>query len=101
AAVLLCGVEGAGPLVTLAQFDELRRWNFGRRALRFPMRPAHLLEQIARYDAADAAAVTRRVRAEANIDTMLDAWLELYGEVMAEQKAAAAPDCLAESRAAA
>jgi len=102
AAVILCGAEGAGPLVTTAQFDDLRRWNFGRRALRFPMRPAHLLEQIARYDATDAAAVARRVRTEANTDAMLDVWLQLYGEVIAEQRAAAAaPDWLAESRAAA
>jgi hypothetical protein len=99
-AVILCGIEGAGPLVTSAQFDELRRWNFGRRALRLPAQPAALLREIARYDPADAAVVAKRVRAEANVESMLDAWLALYQEVIEEQHPAAA-DWLTESRAAA
>lgn len=30
-AVVLCDVGGLGPLVTRAQVQHLRRWNFGRR----------------------------------------------------------------------
>jgi glycosyltransferase involved in cell wall biosynthesis len=97
-AVILCGIEGGGPLVTSGRFDELRRWNFGRRALRLPVQPAALLQEIARYDPADAAVVAQRVRAEANVETMLDAWLALYRDVIEEQRAPAA-DWLTESRA--
>jgi hypothetical protein len=93
-------MEGAGPMVTSARFDELRRWNFGRRAFRSPVPPAALLKEIARYDSADALAVAKRVRAEVNVETMLDAWLALYREVIEEQRAATS-DWLAESRAAA
>jgi hypothetical protein len=86
AAVVLCGLEGDGPLVTPANFDQLRRWNLGRRALRSPVTAERLVHEIAGYDPAAAAQVSERVRAEANVDGMLDAWLALYADVIEEQR---------------
>jgi Glycosyltransferase Family 4 len=84
AAVVLCDARGAGPLVTAGDFDRLRRLNFGRRALVRALRPDVLAEEIARYDAADAAEVSQRARATAGMQAALDEWLSLYREVIAE-----------------
>ena len=89
AAVVLCDAPGAGPLVTAGEFDRLRRFNFGRRTLARPLRPDVLAEEIARYDPADAAEVSRRVRATAGLESALDGWLSLYREVIAEGAPAA------------
>jgi hypothetical protein len=100
AAVVLCDFGGVGPLVTSAALDRLRRQNFGRRLLSGPLEPAALVREMARYDAADAAEVSRRIRASAGLDRQLDALVALYREVIAEH-AARPPDLAAEERAAA
>ncbi len=86
AAVVLCDQAGAGPLVTSADFDRLRPLNFGIRTLRNPVTADFLASQIARYDAADAAEVSRRLRATAGIEEAVDRLLGLYGEVLAEHR---------------
>jgi hypothetical protein len=86
AAVVLCDQAGAGPLVTSADFDRLRPLNFGIRTLRNPVTADFLARQIARYDAADAAEVSRRLRATAGIEEAVDRLLELYAEVLAEHR---------------
>jgi chromosome segregation ATPase len=43
-----------------------------------------LAGEIARYDAADAAEVSRRARAAAGLQAALDEWVSLYREVIAE-----------------
>ena len=105
AAVILCDAVGAGPMVTTANLDALRRVNFGMRALREPCTPAYLGAQIARYDAADARAVSDAVRAGAGTAPMVDQLCALYADVVAEHAAGAAADphaaLQAESRAAA
>jgi hypothetical protein len=100
AAVILCDFGGVGPLVTSAELERLRDLNFGRRALRDPIRPETLAREIARYDAADAAEVTRRVRAVASQEALIDSVLALYDEVL-EEFAAGSPPPEAEGRAAA
>ncbi len=102
AAVVLIAPFGGGPMVTAVDFDRLRRLNFGIRALRFPLTPASLVAEIERYDAADAAAVSRRVRASAGREEAVDALLALYADVLARWQAAASRAGAAEeSRAAA
>jgi hypothetical protein len=101
AAVVLCDVAGAGPMVTTANLDQLRRVNFGMRALRHPCTPDFPAEQIARYDAADARAVSGAVRAAAGTPAMVDELCALYADVIAEYDALQAADPNAESRAAA
>jgi glycosyltransferase involved in cell wall biosynthesis len=100
AAVVLCDVAGAGPMVTTANLDRLRPLNFGMRALREPATPQALAREIARYDAADAAEVSRRIRACAGRDALVDELVALYRAVICEQRALAA-DPAAEGRAAA
>ena len=101
AAVVLVAPFGVGPMVTAADFDRLRRLNFGIRALRQPLAPASLVEEIGRYDAADAAAVSRLVRATAGRDGAVDALLALYREVLERWRTAPShADAAEESRSA-
>jgi hypothetical protein len=81
-AVVPVSAFGLGPMVTAADFDRLRRLNFGIRALRLPLTPAALIAEIARYDAADAAEVSRRVRATADREDAVDALVALYRGVL-------------------
>jgi hypothetical protein len=101
AAVVLCDQAGAGPLVTSADFDRLRPLNFGIRTLRNPVTADFLASQIERYDAADAAEVSRRLRATAGIEEAVDRLLGLYGEVLAEHREQENPPDAEEGRAAA
>ena len=100
AAVVLCDANGVGPLVTSANFDRLRRLNFGIRASREPVSPETLCRELAGYDAADAAAVTTRLRGEGALESAVDELLDIYREVLAEHAAAPAADPAEECRAA-
>jgi hypothetical protein len=91
AAVVLLGVERMGPLVASADFDRLRRWNFGTRAIQGPVDPERVLREIRRYDAQDAARVSERLRREASFETALDALLGVYAEALEEHGREAAP----------
>lgn len=83
AAVVVCDRERIGEMVTTENYARLRRLNFGVRSMDRPIHVDRLAEAIARYDAADAAAVTRRIRAEAGLEAAADAWVRLYEEVLA------------------
>jgi len=86
-AVVLCDVAGAGAMVTTTNVDALRRLNFGMRTLREPPTVDGLLREIARYDADDATAVSRRVRELAGHEVQIDQFLATYGDVLAESAA--------------
>jgi glycosyltransferase involved in cell wall biosynthesis len=102
AAVIVCSHFGLGPMVTTAEFDNLRRSNFGfLSAQGRPFEAAEVLRQIMRYDAADAAAVSARVRETAGLESTVDRLLEVYREVIAEHRAGPPPAQEAESKAAA
>jgi hypothetical protein len=90
AAVVLCDRVGAGPMVTAAEFNRLRPINFGRRALVLPLSSEALLGQLRRYNPADAADVSRRVRTEACLEPVLGRIEALYGEVTQDFAAARA-----------
>lgn len=100
AAVVLCDSRGVGPMVATGELDGLRRLNFGHRTLRSELRPEIIAREIARYDAGDAAEVSRRIRAAASSDLMLDELTALYSEVAEEYAASPEVDAEAESRAA-
>jgi len=99
-AVVLCDAIGSGPMVTTAEVARLRRQNFGVRALQGGLRADVLAREIARYDAADAAEVSRIVRADANQTRAFDEIVSLYREIIEEHRAAPR-DPEAEGRAAA
>src|SRR5262245_40605719 len=86
AAVVLCDEAGAGPLVAPDNWDQLRRLNFGRRALREPVTADWLTDQVARYDAPAAAEVCRRTRAEAGLDFAADDLIAVLGQVAERQR---------------
>jgi hypothetical protein len=83
AAVVVCGAEGLGPMVSAANFEALRRRNFGVRTQPDPIEPGAVLARIDAYDPEDTAAVSRRVRQEAGLEEALDRWLAVYEEAIA------------------
>ena len=89
AAVVLCDATGVGPMVTTSEFDRLRPLNFGLRTLSDPVSADVLERQIARYDAEDAAQVSRLVRAGAGRDATVDQIIPLYLKVIAENQSSA------------
>ncbi len=95
-----------GPPVTLADFERLRLDNFGMRAMGAQLTPEEfgreVGEALARYDPAEAARVSERVRAEAGRDRLVEEFVSLYESAIAEHAAAGgARDEEAEARAAA
>lgn len=101
AAVILCDARGSGPLVTTAGLERLRRLNFGIRALSEQTTPALLLREIERYDPADAAEVSRLVRASSDLSAVVDEALGIYGEIITEYRGLLPADPERENRAAA
>jgi len=98
-AVILCDAAGSGPLVTTSDLDRLRRLNFGIRALSEKVDADLLMREIERYDSKDAAEVSRRIRAGADLESVVDDALALYGEVIAEFRGYTPARCADESRA--
>ncbi|HEX8474621.1 MAG TPA: glycosyltransferase family 4 protein [Pyrinomonadaceae bacterium] len=101
AAVVLCDMFGSGPMVTTGELERLRRLNFGMRTLREPNDAEVIGREIARYDAADAMEVSRRIRARAGLDALVEEVIELYQEVIEEHAGVGSSDALEEGRAAA
>lgn len=105
AAVVVYFGPRVGPLVTSEEVDGLLRVNFGIRAMGPRLNPEALgqavARELARYDAADAAAVSRRVRETAGLEPAVDEIVKVYEEAVAELRAAGGPDFRAEERAAA
>jgi hypothetical protein len=101
AAVILCETDRVGQMVTTDEFDRLRSLNFGIRAIQLPIDAETVSQEIARYDPADAAEVSRRLRAVAGRDETMDEIISLYEEVIAQHRAAAPIDLRDEERAAA
>jgi len=99
AAVVLCDAAGVGEMVTTNNLDRLRPLNFGIRALREAVSAEALAREIARYDANDAAEVSRRIRATAGRDAVIDELVSIYQEVLAES-AGQPNDAIAEYHAA-
>lgn len=71
-AVVLCDFAGLGPMVSLAEYEELRAMNFGFEALTAPHTREGVVERLAAYDATDAAAVTERLRVDASLIAYVD-----------------------------
>lgn len=90
-AVILCDENGLGRLVTSAELELLLRYNLGRRLLTRVVSTEAVGAEIARFDAADAARVSARVRAERGIESGIDALLGLYERVIGEGRRADQP----------
>ncbi|MBV9928502.1 MAG: glycosyltransferase [Acidobacteria bacterium] len=101
AAVILCDAAGCGPLVTTGELERLRRLNFGIRTLTERADPELLLRELERYDAADAAEVSRRVRAASSLDAVVGETVAVYKDVIEEFNRLPPTDPTEEARAAA
>jgi hypothetical protein len=88
AAVILCDVTGLGPMVTSSELGRLRPLNFGFRTLTSALEPEAILAQLARYDPADAAEVSRQVRSTAGLEAAVDRIVAVYEAVAEEHRAA-------------
>ncbi len=84
AAVILCDAAGLGAMVTPADFDRLRRMNFGQGVLTRPLSVLGVVDEIGRYDAEDAARVCATVRHEASLEQAARDWVRRYGAVVEE-----------------
>lgn len=98
-AVVLCDTAGAGPMVTAGELERLRRLNFGVRTLRNNIDSDVLQTEIARYNPADAAEVSRQIRTNAGRSAAIDQTIALYDEAIREFEENDARDCDAEARA--
>jgi hypothetical protein len=91
-AVIVCDEVGLGPMVDSRGLRRLRELNFGIRAMRREITAENLGRELARYDPAEAAEVSRRLRAEADLESTVDRLLALYAEVVEEQARLGEPD---------
>lgn len=96
-AVILCGEDGVGGLVTPEAFERMRSLGFGDRALVRSVTAAALGEEIGRYDPSPCGDVSRRAREEAALPRQIAQWVALYQSMLAEPDSPADPD--GESRA--
>jgi hypothetical protein len=71
-------------MVTSADYDRLRRANFGFATLNQPHSAEVVLAQLRRFDPSDAAAVSARLRAEAGLETYVDRLEDLYANLLAD-----------------
>jgi len=98
-AVIACDFTGLGGFVSPDRFDEWRRLNFGLRCLHRPLDVGAIRTEIRAYDPAAAAAVSRRVRCEAGLDTAIHRIVTIYQNVLEEWRARPTVDPLAEAAA--
>ncbi|HEY6843037.1 MAG TPA: glycosyltransferase [Thermoanaerobaculia bacterium] len=91
-AVILCGATGVGGMVRSAEFDRLRRLNFGARTLQMPLSSDIIQAELARYDAEDARQVSERIRGSASSDALYESLLAAYQTVIDEYQSSAAVD---------
>jgi len=89
-------------MVRSADFDRLRRLNFGIRTLQKPLSAETFLAELALYDVDDARAISDRIRRTASCDDLHQSLLSTYEAVIEEHAGAATKaDAVAESHAAA
>lgn len=87
AAVVLCDVEGLGPMVTPGNIDRLRAGNFGMQVMTAPHRAALVEKELDRYDPAAARQVTAIVRDVHDLDRVVGHLRGVYGDVLADEPA--------------
>lgn len=86
AAVILLDTKKTGPMVTLENFDRLRRLNFGMRAREEQVNSEALLREIDRYNPENAASVSKKIREIASLDGGVREILTTYQEVIDEHR---------------
>ncbi|CBE67979.1 MAG: glycosyltransferase family 4 protein [Candidatus Methylomirabilis oxygeniifera] len=85
-AVVVCDGRGLAGMCDVQRFADWRRLNFGLRTLRQPLTLQAIGTEIDCYDAAQAAEVTARLRAEGGLAAYVERLTLLYREAMEEQR---------------
>lgn len=98
-AVIMCDYGRLGGIVTSQNWPELRRMNFGRRAIRHKLNVENVIAEIGKYSRNDARDVSRCIRDVANVNDMVEALLALCRETITEHMRVGSPGPEAESRA--
>ena len=97
AAVINCGLGGAGQMVTTQNLEWLRRNNFGIRVMSRPVTASILSKEIQRYNALDAMEVSQQVRKMAGLGGMVDQIMKIYSIALNGLAKDLQPDPVAES----
>ena len=104
-AVVIYCMKSVGPMVTAGEVERFLPLNFGWQTMRHRLSPAEitrgLIDEIGRYDPADAAQVSARVRALSNENAAIAKIISLYEEVIQEHTRVGASTLGAEGPAAA
>lgn len=82
-AVVVADQVGLAGMVDSDNLAELRRLNFGVRSMqRLPLDEETLLAQINRYDSQDARRVSDWIRQDADMERVVDRWLQIYTQLI-------------------
>src|ERR1043166_8301305 len=95
-AVILCDAAGVGDMVSTRNLEALRLLNFGARCLSQPLDASVIAQQLVGYDAKDAREVCMRIRSPGGVDAAIDDLIDLYEEVIDENKSLARVNLAAE-----
>ena len=98
-AVILCDALGIGELITTENYEMLRLRNFGRRSLQLKVETQSLVQQVQRYNPADAAAVTDMVREREGLYAAANTLVDIYRDAIETFEDTHVRDCVAERRA--
>ena len=98
-AVICCGLEGAGPMVSMQNLQVLRRNNLAIRVHSKALTSDGLSAEIARYDPVEASRVCAEVRATAGLDGMVDEMLSIYAGALSAWGKSREPSAADEGRA--
>jgi hypothetical protein len=82
AAVIACDALGMSGMITTAQLESMHRLNFGRRTLQLAVTAENVLHELDRYDPADAAEVSARVRAWNDSTVIAEQFISMYEELL-------------------
>lgn len=85
AAVIVSDYARFAGLLTEANYDDWRPWNFGHRTLSYPLEKKTLAAQLRCYDADRVRAVTERIRKEADLEQAMDRIIAIYDRIVAEK----------------
>src|SRR5207237_274107 len=74
--------RGLAGLVDSRNFASLREQNFGLRTFRGPVTVERCVDEIQRYDRAEAVLAAEKARKDADLERLLDAFERLYSEAV-------------------
>ncbi len=88
-ATVVVDVAGLGEMVTADNVADMADWNFGVRCMQRRPSPEAIEQEILRYCAEDAAAVTAWVRSHRSLDDAVLRWEQLYVDAVQRRRSPA------------